>query len=139
MQKAIISSSNQIKRNLQLYTLGEVGEVWIKNHNGPIMQNKEDSQKESSSRESIGNIEDERYNLVEMCSRIRNKLDSGEEQQKKLVLDALDTQITITGQKVKLHLELGAEPQDPKPLTIARTSALLCTGNYNFKAIYVLA
>lgn len=82
MQKAIISSSNQIKRNLQLYTLGEVDEVWIKNHNGPIMQNKEDSQKESSSRESIGNIEDERYNLVEVCSRIRNKLDSAEEQQK---------------------------------------------------------
>ena len=139
MQKAIISSSNQIKRNLQLYTLGEVDEVWIKNHNGPIMQNKEDSQKESSSRESIGNIEDERYNLVEVCSRIRNKLDSAEEQQKQLALDALDTQITITGQKVKLHLELGAEPQDPKPLTIARTSASLCTGNYNFKAIYVLA
>ena len=82
MQKAIISSSNQIKRNLQLYTLGEVDEVWIKNHNGPIMQNKEDSQKESSSRESIGNIEHERYNLVEVCSRIRNKLDSAEEQQK---------------------------------------------------------
>ena len=82
MQKAIISSSNQIERNLQLYTLREVDEVWIKNHNGLIMQNKEDSQKESSSRESIGNIEDERYNLVEACSRIRNKLDSAEEQQK---------------------------------------------------------
>ena len=82
MQKAIISSSNQIERNLQLYTLREVDEVWIKNHNGLIMQNKEDSQKESSSRESIGNIEDERSNLVEVCSRIRNKLDSAEEQQK---------------------------------------------------------
>ena len=97
-------------------------EVWIKNHNGLIMQNKEDSQKESSSRESIGNIEDERSNLVEVCSRIRNKLDSADEQQNTLVLDAVDTQITITGKKVKLHLELGAEPQDSKPFTLTKVS-----------------
>jgi len=41
----------------------------------------------------------------------------------KLVLDALNAEVSVTGQKVKLHLGLGVEGTNLKLLTTARTSA----------------
>ena len=50
------------------------------------------------------------------------KLDSADDQQKKLVLDALNAEVSVTGQKVKLRLGLGVEGANLKLLTTARTS-----------------
>ena len=37
-------------------------------------------------------------------------------------LDALNAEVSVTGQKVNLHLELGVETPNPKLLTTERTS-----------------
>ena len=66
------------------------------------------------------------------------KLDSADDQQKKLVLDALNAEVSVTGQKVKLHLGLGVEHQDSRLITTAQTSGCFSVGDYNYKAIYVL-
>ena len=128
MRKVISINSNQIERNLQLYTFGEVDEAWIKEHNGPLRQRSEDAQKELetvlSQRESTRNIEEMREDLQEACTRISEKLDSADDQQKKLILDALQVEVTVTGQKVNLGLELGVAPEVSRLTTTGRTSAL---------------
>ena len=108
-------------------TFGGVDEAWIKEHNGPLRQPSEDAQKELetvlSQRESTGNIEEMREDLQEVCTRISEKLDSADDQQKKLILDALQVEMTVTGQKVNLGLELGVAPEVPRLTTTGRTSA----------------
>jgi UDP-2,3-diacylglucosamine pyrophosphatase LpxH len=49
LRNAISNSAKHIERNLQLYTLGEVDEAWIKEKNGPIKQHKEVAEKELDS------------------------------------------------------------------------------------------
>ena len=53
-------------------------------------------------------------------------------------LDALNAEVSVTGQKVNLHLELGVETPNPKLLTTERTSGCFSVGDYNYKAIYVM-
>ena len=66
------------------------------------------------------------------------KLDSADDQQKKLVLDALNAEVSVTGQKVKLHLGLGVEGTNLKLLTTARTSGRLCVGSYSYRTESIL-
>ena len=130
-----------MNRNLRLYTLGEVDDAWIKDNNSLIRQKIADVEKELETtlhqRESSRNLDEERMQIEGVCIQIRGKLESANANHKKLVLSALQTEITVTGQNVKLHL--GMEVPDALALTTGQTSASLCTGNYNFKAIYVLA
>ena len=76
-----------------------------------------------SQRESTRNIEEMREDLQEVCTRISEKLDSADGQQKKLILDALQVEVTVTGQKVNLGLELGVAPEVSRLTTTGRTSA----------------
>ena len=86
LRKVISNNSKEIDRTLQLYTFGEVDEAWIKEHNGPLRQRSEDAQKELetvlSQRECTRNIEEMREDLQEVCTRISEKLDSADDQQK---------------------------------------------------------
>jgi len=138
LRKVISNNSNQIERNLQLYTFGEVDEAWIKEHNRPLRQRSEDAQKELetvlSQRESTGNIEEMREDLQEVCTLISEKLDSADDQQKKLILDALQVEVTVTGQKVNLGLELGVAPEVSRLTTTGRTSACMFTRDQNVPA-----
>ena len=52
------------------------------------------------------------------------------------MLDALQPEITVTGQKVKL--KLGVSPVDSLLLTTERTSGWLSGGAYNYRAVYVI-
>ena len=91
-----------------------------------------------SQRESTGNIEEMREDLQEVCTRISEKLDSADDQQKKLTLDALQVEVTDTGQKVNLGLELGVAPEVSRLTTTGRTSGCFSAGAYNYRAIYVM-
>ena len=70
-------------------------------------------------------------NYIEKGHRIRVKLDSADANQKKLVLNALQAAITVTGQKVKLHLGVGTP--DPLVLTTGQTSACSPSGSYSWE------
>lgn len=84
------------------------------------------------------NIEEMREDLQEVCTRISEKLDSADDQQKKLILDALQVEVTVTGQKVNLGLELGVAPEVSRLTTTGRTSGCFSAGAYNYRAIYVM-
>ena len=60
-------------------------------------------------------------------------------EEKRLGLEALNVPATLTDNHVEVNAVLGVDAQDSRLITTAQTSASLCTGNYNFKAIYVLA
>ncbi len=143
LRKVIINSEKHIERNLKLYTMGEVDEIWVKEKNGPLRNQKEEAQKEldtlTRQRENTRSIEDDRDQLEEVCTQIAKKLESADDQQKKLVLDALQPEITVTGQKVKL--KLGVSPVDSLLLTTERTSASLHVGmqEWEWEIEYILA
>ena len=46
LRKLIDTSEKHIERNLKLYTMGEVDEIWVKEKNEPIRKQKEEAQKE---------------------------------------------------------------------------------------------
>ena len=127
LRKAIANNEKNIERNLQLYTMGEVDEIWLKEKNQAPRNHKEEARKELDTlirqKENTRSIEEDRTQLEEICSQIARKLDSADDQHKRLVLDALQPQIKVSGQTVKL--KLGVNPVDSRLLTTARTSALL--------------
>ena len=59
--------------------------------------------------------------IGEACNQMRVKLDSVDADHKKLVLNALQAEITVTGQNVKLHLGVGTP--NSLVLTTGQTSA----------------
>ncbi len=143
LRKVITNSEKHIERNLKLYTMGEVDEIWVKEKNEPIRKQKEEAQKEldtvTRQRENTRSIGDDCDQLEEVCSQIARKLKSADEQHKKLVLDALQPEITVTGQKVKL--KLGVVPINPLVLTTERTLASLRVGisYWEWEIEYILA
>ena len=44
LRKVITNSEKHIERNLKLYTMGEVDEIWVKEKNEPIRKQKEEAQ-----------------------------------------------------------------------------------------------
>ena len=126
---------NQLDRNLRLYTLGEADDAWIKDNNSLLRQKIADVEKELETtlhqRESSRNLDGERMLIEGVCIQIRGKLESANANHKKLVLSALQTDITVTGQNVKLHL--GMEVPDSLALTTGQTSACSPSGSYSWE------
>ena len=79
------------------------------------------------------NIEEMREDLQEVGTQISEKLDSADDQQKKLILDALQVEVTVTGQKVNLGVELGVAPEVSLLTTTGRTSGRLCVDSYSYR------
>ena len=79
------------------------------------------------------NIEEMREDLQEVCTRISEKLDSADDQQKKLILDALQVEVTVIGQKVNLGLELGVAPEVSRLAITGRTSPSLSFYKYDWE------
>jgi hypothetical protein len=118
--------------------------------------------------ENTNRIEAMRYPLEEVCLQVATDLQSADDQLKELGLDPLQPEITViigtrtfafasmdyeekrlglevlnvsvtlTDNHVEVNAVLGVEEPDSRLITTGQTSASLCTGNYNFKAIYVL-
>ena len=83
LRKVITNSEKHIERNLKLYTMGEVDEIWVKEKNDPLRNQKEEAQKEldtlTRQRENTRSIEDDRDQLEEVCSQIARKLESADD------------------------------------------------------------
>ena len=110
--------------------------------NPPPRNRKKEAEKELDTlirqRENTRSIEDDRNQSEEVCSQIARKLESADDQHKILVLDALQPEITVTGEKVKL--KLGVNPVEPVLITTERTSASSCFGKglWEYEIEYIL-